>query len=103
MFTIGKSVTKPLTLLESEDFGMSIDSFGNNFEKTIQNSNSLVGTAIRHASVNERQLSLDLSNASVNERQLSLDLFDESWNSYMPPTQEMEEEEDWVQAICNEI
>ena len=62
----------PLKLLRAENFGMSIDLFGNNFETTIQNSNTLVGTVIQNSSVNDRQP--DLFNTPLNERQSSLEL-----------------------------
>jgi len=61
----------PLKLLRAENFGMSIDLFGNNFETTIQNSNTLVG---QNSSVNDRQPDFDLFNAPLNERQSSLEL-----------------------------
>ena len=129
-------VTKPLKLFRAENFGMSIDLFGNNFETTIQNS-----------SVNDRQPDFDLFNAPLNERQSSLELigipplnerqssleligtgtmgttvFDElfetaptsipyneshNWNGYMQDKIDdvvsSEDNEDWVQAIRNQI
>ena len=101
-----KSVSKALDLFGAEnDFGMSMDSFGHTFGTT-----PLI----------ERKSSLDSSLAPLIERKSSLDLLapligkksgNETWYGYMQDNiddvhihiESSEEDDDWIQSICNEI
>ena len=97
-----KSVSKALDLFGAEnDFGMSMDSFGHTFGRTSSLDSSL-------APLIERKSSLDLfGKTSLIERKYG----DETWYGYMQDNiddvhihiESSEEDDDWIQSICNEI
>jgi len=123
-----KSVSKALDLFGAEnDFGMSMDSFGHTFGRTSSLDSSLAPLIERKSSLDLLapligKKSLDSSLAPLIERKSSLDLFgktslierkygDETWYGYMQDNiddvhihiESSEEDDDWIQSICNEI
>jgi len=87
-----KSVSKALDLFGAEnDFGMSMDSFGHTFGTT-----PLI----------ERKSSLDLLAPLIGKKSGN-----ETWYGYMQDNiddvhidiESSEEDDDWIQSICNEI